>query len=340
MAAALASCVADASAAGIDLTDYHSEASAADLADLRVALGYEEWNVFGLSYGGRLTLATMRSHPEGIRAVVLDSVDDVTSGGLANRVTGIERAFTRLAEGCATAPTCAATYGDLAATIELTRQRYNASPVMVDADLGDGSGPRAFVITGDDMMAGLFNALYDAELIPLLPGLVTDLAGGDTSVIPALLDRGVRFATGYADTMAMAVNCADDAGLGTQAADAATFEDPGRLGLVVAQTGLCPPDWPATPGTFNAPVTSDDPGGRVRRLVRPDHARRRHPRRRRAAGRRDVRARRAWRPRRRPTRRLHPIDRPDLPRRPDATAGHLVRGRDPTRLRLTQATSH
>jgi pimeloyl-ACP methyl ester carboxylesterase len=59
---------------GFDLTAYNTIASAGDLSDLRQALGYSQWNLYGISYGTRLALVTMRAFPEGIRSVVLDSV--------------------------------------------------------------------------------------------------------------------------------------------------------------------------------------------------------------------------------------------------------------------------
>ena len=259
IAAARDDCVATLEAEGIDLTDYHSEASAADLDELREALGYEQWNLLGISYGGRLALAAMRSYPDGIRAAILDSVYDVTYGGLASQRDRIERAFRRLADGCAADPTCSGAHGDLNRKYERLRQRYNAEPVVVDVDLGDGKGPQQFVITGDDMIAGLFNALYDAPLIPLLPSIIDDLLAGETGIISALVQRGVPFATGSADVMGMAVDCADNAGLDTADADAAVYAEPGRLSLVAAAAGVCPPEWPATPGEFNTPVASAIP---------------------------------------------------------------------------------
>ena len=39
---------------GINLAGYTSAESAADLADLRAALGYDQWNLYGVSYGARL----------------------------------------------------------------------------------------------------------------------------------------------------------------------------------------------------------------------------------------------------------------------------------------------
>ena len=42
-------------------------------------------------------------------------------------------------------------------------------------------------------------------------------------------------------------------------ADAAAFANPGRLAAVAAFYGLCPSQWPATPGDFNTPVESAIP---------------------------------------------------------------------------------
>lgn len=59
---------------GIDLTNYSADALTADLASLRHALGYDEWNLYGVSYGARQALMLMRDYPDGLRSVVLDSV--------------------------------------------------------------------------------------------------------------------------------------------------------------------------------------------------------------------------------------------------------------------------
>ena len=99
VAAAMLACRDRLVAAGIDLDDYDSEASAADLDDLRRALGYDRWTILGISYGGRLALATMRSFPDGIESVILDSVYDVTYGGLAQTIAAANRGIDHLAGG-------------------------------------------------------------------------------------------------------------------------------------------------------------------------------------------------------------------------------------------------
>ena len=59
---------------GVALDSYNTAENAADIADLRVAMGIEEWDLYGVSYGTALALTVLRDHPEGVRSVVLDSV--------------------------------------------------------------------------------------------------------------------------------------------------------------------------------------------------------------------------------------------------------------------------
>ena len=210
----LSECRTRLEAEGVDLDDYDTEASVKDLDAIRQALGYESWNLLGSSYGARLSLAAMRSTPEHIRSVILDSVYDVTAGGFGQTTLDAERAFRQLVDGCAADRVCRTAHPDVAATISSVRDRYNASPIIVDVDLGDDAGNRTFVITGEDVMGGLFNALYDSEVIPLLPSILDALAAGDTGVVPELIRRGVPFATAAADGMQLSVDCADNAGLG------------------------------------------------------------------------------------------------------------------------------
>ena len=66
-------CRARLTAAGIDLSAYNTEENAADIEDLRRALGIDSINLVGISYSGGLMLTVVRNYPEHIRSVVLDS---------------------------------------------------------------------------------------------------------------------------------------------------------------------------------------------------------------------------------------------------------------------------
>ncbi len=66
-------CRAQLVAKGIDIAAYNTTENAADFVDLRRVLGYKLWNVYGVSYGTELALTLMRTDPNGIKSVILDS---------------------------------------------------------------------------------------------------------------------------------------------------------------------------------------------------------------------------------------------------------------------------
>ncbi len=57
-----------------DPTAFTTEQLAKDLDAVRAQLGYEQWNLYGVSYGSRLSLAYLRQFPQHVRTLVLDGV--------------------------------------------------------------------------------------------------------------------------------------------------------------------------------------------------------------------------------------------------------------------------
>ncbi len=243
-------CRARLEAEGIDLDDYDTVASATDLDALRSALGYDQWSILGISYGSRLALESMRSFPDGLASVILDSVYDVTDGGLVATIASGERAFAAMD---------AANPG-FDADLRAAQERFNASPWIGEVDIGDG--PEQFAITGDDVVSGVFQAMYSTELLPVIPAIVAGLADGDTTIFPELLRESVGALLGAADGMQLSVDCADGASIeGGAAADDAAAESPGRFSLLAALRGPSCLDWEVEPtsATFDEPVISPIP---------------------------------------------------------------------------------
>ena len=100
-------------AEGWDLAAYDSTENAADVADLRVAMGIDEWNVYGVSYGTDLALQTLRDHPQGIRSVVLDSVVPPQVNLIADAWPNAATAYRSLFDACAEQPACARAFPEL-----------------------------------------------------------------------------------------------------------------------------------------------------------------------------------------------------------------------------------
>lgn len=258
---ALESCHARLVADGIDLDQYNSQNNAADLADLRRAMGIDEWNLWGVSYGTRLALTTMRSYPEGIRSVVLDSVYPPAAGAVDDTVRSGKRAFEALANGCATDPACHERYPDVNADLEKMAVELDATPYEFPYTV-EGREPMTLRLTGNDAVGGLFNALYDTALIPQLPSAIHDLANGGRALVPLIADMGVPFVNDTTEGAFLSYECADNGARIDEDEVAKLREDPERAGLLLlVGWNLFCEQWPvkALPESYGDDVTSDIP---------------------------------------------------------------------------------
>ncbi|MEM7139565.1 MAG: alpha/beta hydrolase [Actinomycetota bacterium] len=261
--------------AGVDLTSFSTPHSAADLAIIREALGIEAWHLFGVSYGTRLSLESMRSHPEGIVTTILDSAYPSTTGGAGlYRAVG-ERVFDELVATCA-ATDCSIANPDLAADLAFIREEYNENPIELTGEVFGEE--RTFQITGDDVMGGLFNAMYDTSLIPVIPSVIGQFADGDTTLTREFLDSGLDRLVGSAEGMGWATDCADNGNRSTPDEFDAASRDAEAFTLIamVAPGGMChafpvPPVDPA----FNEPVDARIPalvlGGSLDPITPPEN---------------------------------------------------------------------
>lgn len=242
---------------GIDLKGFTTTQNAADLADLRVALGIKEWNLHAGSYGTALALEELRTHPEGIRSVLLDSVvpPDATIGAL-DRAKSAQRSFDTLYAACAAQPKCHDTYGDLRALVAKAAASLDADPYPTEVtDDSDGS-KHHMTVTGSDLYAGLFQAMYNPTLIAAIPTVMQQIADGKRGIIATLATSAVPLATGSSTGMMLSINCADRQRLLDPKALKAYMVDHPELGTIVylsAAENECPLwDVKSAPKAFNA----------------------------------------------------------------------------------------
>jgi pimeloyl-ACP methyl ester carboxylesterase len=271
-------------AEGVDLNGYTTIQNAADLADLRTALGIDEWNLHGGSYGTAMGIEMLKSHPEGVRSVSLDSVvpPDVALGGAARGESAL-RALSELEQACAEQASCAAKYGDLGVLIASAAKSLDDDPYRATITDPATQQPRDIAITGNDLYAGLFNAMYQPTLIAAIPGVVQAIANGDRGVIATLASQAIPFALSSTEGMTNAVNCSDRGRLADRdAMDDLLSEHPelGAMVYVNAMETQCP-IWGVdeAPESFNAlPAPSDIPvlvvGGRFDPVTPPEGGRR------------------------------------------------------------------
>src|SRR5262249_985443 len=102
----------------IDLTQYGTPALADDVAALVKLLGLGKVNLYGISYGTRWALETMRRHPNTVRSVVLDGVYPPQINGEQNEPEIVRTAFEQLYAECAADKLCRERNPDLAANVK------------------------------------------------------------------------------------------------------------------------------------------------------------------------------------------------------------------------------
>src|SRR5215216_5979054 len=144
-AQATAECRRRLEALGVDLSAYHTIESANDLADLRLALGIDEWNVFGISYGTDYALTYMRMHPQGIRAVGLDGIFPPPLAGGVAAWTSAGEGLNAVFRACSAQTRCRERYGDIGATFRRLVEHFERHPRTVQVSTGQGIEPHFIV---------------------------------------------------------------------------------------------------------------------------------------------------------------------------------------------------
>lgn len=207
---AVAACKKRLIAAGVDLTAFNTSENAADVADLRRMLNIGAWNLYGISYGTRLALITLRDYPTGIRSVILDSSypPQVNRSG-TEFGRSAERALRLLFESCQADDLCNTQYPNLREVYRDLTRTLNRTPFRFEvADAASGA-PLTFIINGYTLESTLVSALYSTALIPHLPRAIYDASEGDFSYLSDLVSRQYARSSLVSQGMYFSMMCGD-----------------------------------------------------------------------------------------------------------------------------------
>jgi pimeloyl-ACP methyl ester carboxylesterase len=128
-------CARNATAAGVDITAYNTVENARDVKALRIALGFDQWNVWGISYGTLLGQAYIKEDPEGILAIALDAIVplDARATDISWRVINwYDRDLKKLDELCQADDGCAGSFPDLGERVRDAARATMDNPIVVD----------------------------------------------------------------------------------------------------------------------------------------------------------------------------------------------------------------
>lgn len=196
-------------AQGFDLEVYNTAEIAADVNDIRRALGYEELNLIGSSYGSYLAERVVRDYPRIVRAGVLEAVIAPQINWLANAPNTFDRAFNELFTACTVNEDCKEFYPNLELTFEELISDLNEKRPLVKLTGPDGQENVEVEVSGNMLFGVTAQLLYYADLLPDIPLFITLVKEGDYELLATAAIQLYGAEQGFADGMYNSVLCTD-----------------------------------------------------------------------------------------------------------------------------------
>jgi pimeloyl-ACP methyl ester carboxylesterase len=155
---------------GVDLSQYNSAVSAHDIESLADALGYEEFNLFGISYGTRLALTMMRDRPDNIRSVVLDSTLPPQVDFFESLPTFLDTVVTRIITNCEAQRRCARAFPGLDERLDQVLERVATDEFAIGL-----------------LVAVLTQVNTDGRVAQYIPRMIYELSEGSSETMEGII---------------------------------------------------------------------------------------------------------------------------------------------------------
>lgn len=195
-----------------DVAYYTTSVAVRDLDDVRAALGYEQINLYGGSYGTRVAQHYVRRYRTHTRSIVLDGVVPPTLALGPAVALDAERALLSILSRCAAEPECRARFGDPTSDYRKLSVRMKSQPVPITLDDPTTGESSKLELSMLHLATVLRLATYTAQEAALLPLILHRASeGGDFKPLAAqylLVSRSLRDVLSYG--MHNSVVCTED----------------------------------------------------------------------------------------------------------------------------------
>ena len=223
-----------------DLRFFSTSIAMTDLDAVRAALGQEQINVVGASYGTRAALEYMRLYPERVRRMVMDGVAPASLSLPHSMAPDANAALQSLLVDCAAEPNCRQRHPRLAAQWS---QIFDSLPQSMSLTHPLTGMAERVTLTAPMVAAMVRGPLYSPELASGLPEAIGEAAQGRWMPLVGLASANVsRSGAKMAMGQHFSVICGEDTFLPVGGSDAGRF-----AGLMdVAYAAVCA-HWPKSP---------------------------------------------------------------------------------------------
>jgi len=169
---------------GIDVEAYTTEENAADIEDLRNALGYDKIDLYGVSYGVDLAVAVMSTYPSRIRSVILDSpVPQVGGTDSAERAS-----LQEIIKACNRNSECRTAFPELAEDLQMAVDRLDEEPFTIHVTNPKTEEMIEWLMYGDDFSFYMAHGFLTDPFITIAPMIINEAGMGRYSIMDLIFE--------------------------------------------------------------------------------------------------------------------------------------------------------
>ncbi len=244
-----------------DLTQYTTTIAVEDLEAVRTALGAEQFNLWGGSYGTRVALEYARRHPRSIRSMILRGVGGTTLNVPLHFARSSQIALDEVLDDCRHNEACSRTFPDLNDKYQATLARLASEPQAVSIT-HPATQTVEEVEVGRQMLAGIVHyLLYARQSANTIPLVIEQASQNEFSTALQIATQLVTQLARLDFGMTLSVVCAEDAPF-FDLRDARLLAENTSVGDAFAiNTIEACSKWPrgVIPNDYRQPVRSDVP---------------------------------------------------------------------------------
>ncbi len=185
----LTSCRKELLVKGVNLNAYTTPQIARDFELVRKALGYDEINFYGVSYGTLVGQYLATYFPDSLRTLVLDGVVTLPLDFLNQSLDRFDRVLTQLAESCQQDPECARAYPDLIARFDKLVQQMDADPRTIHIKYPDSLFPSDDTLDGESFYYFFLRMFYYDHSFAFLPYIMEQAEKNNFDLLEAMTEH-------------------------------------------------------------------------------------------------------------------------------------------------------
>jgi len=227
----------------VDFNFYATKYIAEDMEDVRKWLGYDKINIFGASYGGKVSLMYMDLYPNSINRVVLHAPDAPNIAYTSNRGKWSEQALQKVFDYCLSDSLCNNNFPKIRQKFKALKDRLQTDAVKAQVQINDST--ISLNIPWYPIAAKISSYLYNDYTYSQLPFIIHEAYLENYSPLLEtfnLSDTTISYL--YADGMFLSNICAEE--IPYQEADSSEYAS--FLGAYIYKTRKEACDtWPINP---------------------------------------------------------------------------------------------